>query len=52
MYIRGEPQNARDGLLNNIRDARARESVIVALAPRPGSEPGALSGQFDVVVNA
>jgi protocatechuate 3,4-dioxygenase beta subunit len=49
MYIRGEPQNARDGLLNSIRDLRARESVIVALTAGQGDR-GALQGRFDIVV--
>ena len=49
MYIEGEPLNARDGLLNGIRDQRARRSVLVALSPATG-EAGALQGQFDIVV--
>src|SRR3712207_2515762 len=49
MYIEGEPQNARDGVLNSIRDERARRSVIVALAPA-SAEAGAFQGRFDIVV--
>jgi hypothetical protein len=52
MYVRGEAQNARDGLLNSIRDARARESVLVTLAAGQGAEAGALQGRFDIVVSA
>jgi protocatechuate 3,4-dioxygenase beta subunit len=52
MYIEGEPQNARDGVLNSIRDANARRSVIVPLIPGLSSEPGALMGRFDIVVAA
>ena len=52
MYIEGEPLNARDGLLNSIRDPRARRSVIVGLRPAPEAEPGALRGRFDIVVEA
>ena len=52
MYIEGEPLNARDGLLNSIRDPRARQSVIVPLTPAPQTEPGALHGRFDIVVEA
>jgi protocatechuate 3,4-dioxygenase beta subunit len=52
MYIEGEPLNARDGLLNGIRDPRARRSVIVDLMPAPEAEPGALRGRFDIVVEA
>jgi protocatechuate 3,4-dioxygenase beta subunit len=49
MYVEGEPQNARDGVLNSIRDPRARRSVIVALGPAQ-SEPSALQGRFDIIV--
>jgi len=52
MYIRGEPLNARDGVLNSIRDARARDSVMVPLAAGQSPEPGTLQGQFDIVVSA
>jgi protocatechuate 3,4-dioxygenase beta subunit len=49
MYVAGEPGNASDGILSRI-DAAARELVIVALAPAPGIEAGALVGAFDVVL--
>lgn len=49
MYVAGEPGNARDGLLNSIRDARARASLIVTLLPTAGSR-GELSGRFDLVL--
>ena len=49
-YVKGEPQNARDGVLRGIRDARARESVIVDFAPIPGSAVGALAATFDIVI--
>ena len=52
MYIDGEPLNARDGVLNGIRDPRARRSVIVPLMAGPAQEPGALHGTFDIVVPA
>jgi protocatechuate 3,4-dioxygenase beta subunit len=50
MYVAGEPQNERDGILNAIRDARQRDSVIVALQPADGLEPAALVGTFDIVL--
>jgi protocatechuate 3,4-dioxygenase, beta subunit len=49
-YIKGEPGNARDGLLNAIRDPKARESVIVDFAPIPGSRAGELAARFDIVL--
>jgi protocatechuate 3,4-dioxygenase beta subunit len=50
MYVAGEPQNERDFVLRNIRDLRARESVMVRLEPADSLEPGALAGTFDIVL--
>jgi protocatechuate 3,4-dioxygenase beta subunit len=49
-YIKGHPQNDRDGVLRGIRDAQARESVIVDFAPIPESKIGALAANFDIVL--
>lgn len=49
-YVKGEPQNDRDGVLRGIRDARARESVIVDFTPIPGSRAGELAARFDIVL--
>ena len=49
-YVRGHPQNARDGVLRGIRDERARESVIVAFAPLEGSATGELAARFELVL--
>ena len=49
-YVAGEPQNERDGVLRGIRDARARESVIVPFAPVPQSTAGELQARFDIVL--
>jgi protocatechuate 3,4-dioxygenase beta subunit len=49
-YIKGERQNARDGVLRGIRDAKARESVIVEFAPMKGSRIGELAAKFDIVL--
>jgi protocatechuate 3,4-dioxygenase, beta subunit len=49
-YIAGEPQNERDGVLRGIRDARARQSVIVPFAPLPQSTVGELQARFDIVL--
>jgi protocatechuate 3,4-dioxygenase, beta subunit len=51
MYVAGERQNASDGLLNSIRSAPARESVIVRLERADAIEPGALRGSFDIVLD-
>ena len=50
MYVAGEPQNARDGVLQAIRDARQRDSVIVKLEPAERLEAKALAGTFDIVL--
>jgi protocatechuate 3,4-dioxygenase beta subunit len=51
MYVAGEAQNARDGVLRSIRDSRARESVIVPLLAAGEIEPGAYKGVFDIVLD-
>jgi protocatechuate 3,4-dioxygenase, beta subunit len=49
-YVRGHPGNERDFILRNIRDERARESVLVDFAPVEGSKIGELAAQFDIVL--
>jgi protocatechuate 3,4-dioxygenase beta subunit len=49
-YVKGEPLNARDGVLNGIQDKKARDSVIVDFAPISGSKAGELSAKFDIVM--
>ena len=49
-YIKGEPQNDRDGVLKGIRDTKARESVIVPFAPVKNSKAGELAAKFDIVM--
>jgi protocatechuate 3,4-dioxygenase beta subunit len=49
-YIKGEPGNEKDGILQSIKDAKARESVIVDFAPVKGSKIGELSAKFDIVL--
>jgi protocatechuate 3,4-dioxygenase beta subunit len=51
MYVAGEPLNARDGILNRVRDPVARARLIVALEPAVEVEPGALAGRFDIVLD-
>ena len=54
MYVAGEPGNARDGILNAVRDPAQRAALIVPLVPAPdldpGLEAGALAGRFDIVL--
>src|SRR5688572_9440789 len=49
-YIKGEPQNEKDGVLRGISDARARASVIVPFTPLPNSRVGELAAKFDIVM--
>jgi len=49
-YVKGEPLNAKDGVLNGIKDAKAKESVIVDFSPLPGSKIGELAAKFDIVM--
>jgi protocatechuate 3,4-dioxygenase beta subunit len=49
-YVKGEPGNARDGILRGIRDAKARDAVIVDFAPVSGSRVGELAARFDIVL--
>jgi len=48
MYIAGEPQNERDGVLMSVRDPAVRARLMVPL--QPAAEPGALAGTFDIVL--
>ena len=49
-YIKGHPNNERDGVLRGIRDAKQKESVLVDFAPVPGSKIGELATKFDIVM--
>lgn len=49
-YIKGEKQNARDGLLNRIKDDQQRAAVIVDFAPVKDSKAGELAARFDIVM--
>ena len=50
MYFAGEPDNTRDFILNSIVDPAQRESVVISLEDAGAVEPGALAGQFDIVL--
>ena len=49
-YIKGHPQNARDNLLNRIKDRKQRESVQVDFAPIPNADADELAARFDIVL--
>ncbi len=49
-YIRGEPLNQRDMLLNAIRNPALRELLIVPFVPVPGASPPEQLARFDLVL--
>jgi protocatechuate 3,4-dioxygenase beta subunit len=49
-YVKGEPQNEKDGVLRGIKDTKARESVIVDFAAIKDSKIGELAARFDIVM--
>ncbi len=49
-YVQGEKNNDRDGVLRDIRDAKARASVIVPFTPIKESKIGELAAKFDIVM--
>ena len=50
LYVKGDPENERDGVLRGVRDRAARESVLVDFKPMADSRAGELAARFDIVV--
>ena len=48
-YIKDHPGNARDGILNSIRDPRAKASILVAFVTLKESKAGEQAAKFDLV---
>jgi protocatechuate 3,4-dioxygenase beta subunit len=49
-YIKGEPANERDGIFRGLRDAKARNALLVDFIPIKGSRLGELAARFDIVL--
>jgi protocatechuate 3,4-dioxygenase beta subunit len=49
-YIKGFPQNQRDGVFNRIRGEKAKESVLVDFAKIKESKIGEEAAKFDIVL--
>lgn len=49
-YIAGVPLNDRDGVLRGIKNAKERDSVLIAFNPLPESTAGELTARFDIVL--
>jgi protocatechuate 3,4-dioxygenase beta subunit len=50
LLIRGDENNERDGLFQQIRDKAARESILADFLPIPESKFGELAADFDIVI--
>lgn len=49
-YIKGEPQNERDGIYKSIRDAKQREAVTVDFAPLKNPKLPGVVARFNIVL--
>lgn len=49
-YIKGHPQNERDGIYRGIGDPQAQAAVSVDFAPIKQSPAGELTGNFDIIL--
>ncbi|HEX4412160.1 MAG TPA: hypothetical protein VH107_00940 [Lacipirellulaceae bacterium] len=49
-YIKGHPQNERDGVYNEIRDKQARDSVTIDCKPIADSKANELEAHFDIIL--
>ena len=50
MHIKDHPDNSRDFILNGMRDAKMRETVLAEFRKIQGSKIGELSANFDIVM--
>jgi len=50
-YIKGQPENERDGVLKGVRDPKARDAIIIAFDPIKKSRIGELAARFDIVLS-
>ncbi len=49
-YVKGEPENERDGIYSSISDPKALAAVTVEFAPIKSSRVGELAAKFDIVM--
>jgi len=50
LFIKGNPDNDRDGIFSGIRDKAARDSVLVDFKSMPDSKINELAANFDIVM--
>ncbi len=51
-YVKGHPNNNRDGIYRSLRDPKARDSVTLDFAPLTDSKLGELAARGDVVLGS
>ena len=49
-YIKGHPQNERDGVFRATRDEKLRELLVADFTPLQNSKAGELAAKFDIVL--
>ena len=49
-YIKGDPQNERDGVLRGIRDLKARALLMADFKPIEESKIGEVAAKFDIIL--
>jgi len=49
-FVKGHPQNERDGIFQRIGDTAGRDSLLADFRPLEGSRVGELTARFDVVL--
>lgn len=48
-YIKGHPQNEKDGIWRSVKDEKLRDAITPEFAPLPGAKAGELTAKFDIV---
>jgi protocatechuate 3,4-dioxygenase beta subunit len=48
-YVKGEPENQKDGIYKSIKDPKALASVTIDFAPIKTSKIGELAAKFDII---
>jgi protocatechuate 3,4-dioxygenase beta subunit len=49
-YIKGDPQNEKDGIFRAVRDAKVRDAILVDFTPIKESKIGEFAAKFDVIL--
>ena len=49
-YVKDEPRNQKDFILQRVKDTKARDSLVVAFNPLKDSKIGEVSARFDIVL--